>query len=279
MNVTQEIRNNHIRYGASDNTAAYGTSSSKSLNYAKGASITNPAHENVIAAPYNAHYKDDIGLFGAENYFIKFTIDLVYSSLIEEGEGEVDEDGYIPVTITGEPYNATTNPGCPLEEHPQPHSGGSCNPPFDSDGYDEVGWWKGLDIPENVAVNDYYPARITNDLVTLWDSMARIDLTNLKTGNKYVDAWVDVRLYTSQREEHPYDQMWVRYDDFFYLGVHARNTRRLPYDINCIIGSRLGRYSKFNAEDKAKTARGSQPHVQLIWGRQRINRSCQYRTT
>ena len=63
------------------------------------------------------------------------------------------------------------------------------------------------------------------------------DLSNLKTGNKYIDNWFDVRLYTSSREEHPYDRMYVRANDFFYIGFHARNTRRLPYNVECIVGN------------------------------------------
>ena len=259
MNVTQEIWNNHIKYGASDNTAPYGLVSSKSLNYAKGATITNPAHEKAIAAPYNAAYEDNIGLFGVENLYIKFTVDLQYSNIIDSTEDGAPEEGYYPVRLTGSPYTGITNPGCPLTEGPQPHQAGTCTPPVDADGYDELGWWQDLDIPENVPVLEYYPAKISNTLSVEWDSMALIDLTNLKTGNKYNDDWIDVRLYTKYREEHPYDQMWIGYKDSFYLGVHARNTRRLPYNILCIIGKELGKYGQFTSEQKQMTAKGSQP--------------------
>ena len=63
-----------------------------------------------------------------------------------------------------------------------------------------------------------------------------VELINKKTGNKYNDCWLDVRLYTRNREEHPYEKMYVRQYDQFYIGFHARNTRRLPYDVECIVG-------------------------------------------
>ena len=68
------------------------------------------------------------------------------------------------------------------------------------------------------------------------DSYVSVDLENLKTGNKYIDNWFDVRLYSKSREEHPYDKMYVRLNDYFYIGFHARNTKRLPYNVKCVIG-------------------------------------------
>ena len=64
----------------------------------------------------------------------------------------------------------------------------------------------------------------------------KINLKNLKTGNIYLDSWLDVRLYTQDREEHPYDVMYCGRRDSFYIGFHARNTKRLPYNVECIIG-------------------------------------------
>ena len=63
-----------------------------------------------------------------------------------------------------------------------------------------------------------------------------IDLTNLKTGNKFIDTWFDVRLYNRQRIEHPYDRMYVKLDDVAYVGFHARNTKRLPYNVKVRVG-------------------------------------------
>ena len=63
----------------------------------------------------------------------------------------------------------------------------------------------------------------------------KVELKNLKTGNKYIDAWLDVRLYNQYYDEHPYDIMYVKQKEPFYIGFHARNTRRLPYNVLCAI--------------------------------------------
>ena len=67
--------------------------------------------------------------------------------------------------------------------------------------------------------------------------IGNVDLSNLKTNNKFIDNWFDVRLYNKNRKEHPYDKMFVRMTDYFYIGFHARNTKRLPYNVQCIIGN------------------------------------------
>ncbi len=76
MDVTQEILNNHLLYGGSDNTAPGGLAVSKSLNYAKGASIQKPVLENVSVLPRRLKYADTVGLFGAENVFVKVNLNI-----------------------------------------------------------------------------------------------------------------------------------------------------------------------------------------------------------
>ena len=88
-------------------------------------------------------------------------------------------------------------------------------------------------------VNTYEPANLTMVKRANTNSYISVDLNNLKTGNKYIDSWLDVRLYTSDREEHPYDKMYVRLKDYFYIGFHARNTRRLDYNVEALIGDEL----------------------------------------
>ena len=68
------------------------------------------------------------------------------------------------------------------------------------------------------------------------DGVLSVILFNRGTGNQYVDKHLDVRLYNRDREEHPYDIMYVRPSDVFYIGFHARNTKRLPYNVTCEIG-------------------------------------------
>ena len=88
-----------------------------------------------------------------------------------------------------------------------------------------------------VTENTYEPAQIVNSLASINNPYVGVSLANLKTGNKYIDAWFDVRLYTKAREEHPYDEMYLPVSDYFYIGFHARNTKRLPYNVECLIGT------------------------------------------
>ena len=91
--------------------------------------------------------------------------------------------------------------------------------------------------------NDYEPAQFINELTIQPRSLVKVDLNNLKTGNKYIDAWFDVSLYQKNREEHAYDIMYMPYNSYFYIGFHARNTKRLPYNVSMTVD---GLYSEFD---------------------------------
>ena len=222
MDVTEEVLRNHIAYGSSDYTASHSLSSSKSLNYASGASIQKPEKTEVRFIPFTLNYRDSVGLFGSENHFVKVNIDIdpsVVGACYEEEFWECamlsDESGtvndYEPAAVL----------------------------------YDE----------DLETVNTYEPALFDLSLVTVFDGYVSVDLQNLKTGNKFIDSWFDVRLYTSAREEHPYDKMYVRANDFFYIGFHARNTKRLPYNVDCIIGEEYLSADKLTAEQRKCIAR------------------------
>ena len=98
MDVTDEILRNHQIYGGSDNTAPHTLAASRSLNYVKGGSITKPAIENLSIIPFTFKYQDAVGLFGAENYFVRVNvkIDRSYSLACFEEPfwecAEVDEN-------------------------------------------------------------------------------------------------------------------------------------------------------------------------------------------
>ncbi len=204
MDVTQEILKNTQIYGSSDYTAPHSLASAKVLNYAEGASIQKPVQEKVTVLPRLLKYADTVGLFGAENVFIK--VDL---KVIDTGSLCFEEDGWqcLKMTFLDDPllntyYTAEMDPDLDLE-----------------------------------TVNDYDPAQIVNSLARIPNAYIGVSLTNLKTGNKYIDSWFDCRLYTKAREEHPYDEMYVPLNDYFYIGFHARNTKRLPYNVECLIGT------------------------------------------
>jgi hypothetical protein len=204
MDVTQEILNNVLLYGASDNTAPQGLSASKSLNYAKGASIQRPVLEKVSVLPRRLKYADTVGLFGAENVFIKVDLNIIDTGNLcfEEPDWECLKitNGAFPIVNTY--YTAAVDPSKDL-----------------------------------TTVNTYEPAQIVNTLGAINNPYVGVHLDNLKTGNKYIDSWFDVRLYTKAREEHPYDEMYLPANDYFYIGFHARNTKRLPYNVECLIGT------------------------------------------
>ena len=204
MDVTQEILNNVLMYGASDNTAPQGLSAAKSLNYAKGASIQKPVLENVSVVPRRLKYADTVGLFGAENVFIKVKLNIK-----DTGNLCFEEEGWQCLKIT-----------------------------FGAFPIVDTYYTAEMDVEKDLTtVNTYEPAQITNKLLQINNPYVGVSLANLKTGNKYIDAWFDVRLYTKAREEHPYDEMYLPASDYFYIGFHARNTKRLPYNVECLIGT------------------------------------------
>ena len=208
QDVTPQIAKSHIVYGASDNTNPMYSSANKSLNYSIGGNINTPELEKVSIIPLPLQYQDHVGLFGKENHFIRVDVKI----------------------------NRTVSNGCFEEE------GWSCamyteGPPTLVNTYESAI----VDLDADLTVvNEYEPAKISASAVPSFsDPWISVDLENLKTGNKYIDTWFDVRLYKSNREEHPYDKMFVREKDHFYIGFHARNTKRLPYNVKCTVGQEL----------------------------------------
>ena len=206
QDVTPQILKSHQVYGASDNTNPEYLSANRSLNYAVGSSIQRPEIDKVSIIPYAINYQDTVGLFGKENHFVRVNVNI------------------------------------------NPEAAFAC---FEGEGWECAVMTEGLDLSivntyqpsivdrtlDLTTVNDYNPAAIkANTLSRKSNAYISVDLENLKTGNKYIDSWFDVRLYTAARKEHPYDKMYVRLNDYFYIGFHARNTKRLPYNVKCVIG-------------------------------------------
>jgi len=215
--VTQRILDRHIIYGASDNTQPSYASSNKSLNYASGGSIHSPEKQRVSIVPFLLNYSDTVGLFGKENHFVRVDIDIDLSIALACYEEDGWECGNVSQTQVN--TDATYVEALVDEE---------VIPPDD---------------------NTFVAAEINAATLSLKsNAYISIDLANLKTGNKYIDAWFDVRLYSKTREEHPYNIMYVHLNDFFYIGFHARNTKRLPYNVRCLIGRKYESYE--DIEDK-----------------------------
>ena len=186
-------------------------SPNRTLDYAKGSnSLTNASPERITAIPQVLNYKDTVGLFGAENVFIKIDLDILNAISIYSGGGAT--------VNTYEPFKA------------------------DFDNPDTDLYWEPavMDFKlDQFTINDYEPAQIEARLDSIPQPLISIDLKNLKTGNKFIDAWFDVRIYTKDRIEFPYDFMYIHPKSFFYIGFHARNTKRLPYNVRMTVGDQF----------------------------------------
>ena len=216
MDITDQRLDHHKIYGSSDFTAQFATASSRALNYANGASIQRPEQERITTIPRRLSYQDSVGLFGSENHFIKVTtkVQNPVSACYEEPGWECARISEEVILESGEE-----------DDYIQPNAGGE-----EGQAYID----RDADL---TTVNTFEPAKfIQNTAYNIADSFLKVDLNNLKTGNKYIDSWLDVRLYKKNRDEHPYDVLYVGTNDFFYIGFHARNTKRLPYNVSCVLG-------------------------------------------
>ena len=224
MNVTEQINRQMVGYGGGSSNPSY-YSSSKSLNYAKSSnSLINAREERVTAVPLVKSYVDTVGLFGAENIFIKIQLDIQNSLNVVNG-----------ILVDGIVVNGYTN--ALLDEGMD-----------DSDLYWDTAFTDySLDLN---TVNTFAPAEISNELDFVPNGVVKIDLENLKTGNKYIDAWFDVRLYTPDRQPYEYDTMYVPLKGFFYLGFHARNTKRLPYNVRMTVNGELISSNTLSANER-----------------------------
>ena len=225
MDVTKSINRSIEQMGGSGSTNPTNFAATKSLNYAKGRnSITNAAVETVTAIPYTLKYKDAVGLFGAENVFVKIQLN-IQSQATAFTNIENSENSYFPVWTF--PESGTTNF-------------------YDTGEFDFTA--------DPATVNDFQPSIITNNLSDYTDPHVKIDLTNLKTGNKYIDNWLDVRIYTADRLEYAYDTIYLPIKGCFYIGFHARNTRRLPYNVEVRIGNEYIEVYDLTSDQRRLTA-------------------------
>ena len=210
MDVTQDINNRIDGYGRRAVSNPAYASVNRTLDFAsQGSNINQAVPEPVSVLPVGLSYKDTVGLFGVENVYIKLDLNI---QNINFDEADLIENDY---------RDAKTIPGPILV----------VNDYTDAD----------ADVTDDrEVVNTYEPASMTNVLSTYPNPVVSIDLKNLKTGNKFIDAWFDVRLYNRQRIEHPYNRMYVKLDDVAYLGFHARNTKRLPYNVSVRVGDVFG---------------------------------------
>ena len=222
MDVTPQILEHHRIYGASDNTNQGYVASSRALNYGKGPTIQRPETEKVTNIPRIIAFKDAVGLFGTENHFVRVQMNIQNPIL-----GLYFENGWIPANFGEETVDAL-DPYTYVNEGNQP---GQAYIDYDADNDTD-----GTCGSATTCINTYEPVDISGDTISnLTSKYFKVELKNLKTGNIYIDSWLDVRLYNKQYDEHPYDLMYVKYNEPFYIGFHARNTKRRPYNVECAV--------------------------------------------
>ena len=283
MDVTNQILQHHKIYGSSESTHQGYVSSGSCFNYSKGNSIQKAIEYGVTIFPFKVNLKGEVGLFGAENVFFKFNINVK-----DAGTFCLEEPGWVCAEI-----DQKLQPVNPEDEYtfvPQPTQGQAVVTyeeiqinPGDRVPLEEPGWQLTItdrNTQPEIASDEYTldrsnepqgqlwiaerPDFIDNDLyyaeaqeVNPWYlyedggyvpaelsfpnyiknyNQFSVYLENKKTDNIYVDSHVDGRLYKIDREEHPYELMYAAAKDCVYVGIHARNTKRLPFDMTVYFG-------------------------------------------
>ena len=224
MDVSKQVLNQVRHYGGSDNTSPGQLAASKSLNYAVGPSMMNPVVELVKGIPFTIRLTGELGMSGVDNLYVKVNMDV--DSLSAEGN-LLDANNWTQANIVSDNtvYTDWTN-----------------------------AVWDRTDTDLDPSGN-YTAANVTTGLYVLDDPHVGIRLDNKGTGNRYNDSWVEARLYTEEREEHPYDEMFVRGYGSFYVGIHSRSTRRYTYNVECVIGTDYKDLDELTRDERSKVAR------------------------
>ncbi len=226
VDVTEQIRQYHQLYGGSDNTQASGLAASKSLNFAPAPTLQQAQRVTTSGYPFTLKLAGSVGLMGAENYYVRVQVELITPL-----NPEFEEDGWFPANLEYSAYpevNTYIEASIdfdPSSNIPDPTQEGTCINYVDPQ------------QPGTFQFNCYMPALITNPVPLFWDPLVSVDLNNIGVNNIYIDNWVEPMLYTREKKMWGYDKMYVRPSDHFYIGVHARNTRHLPYNINVTVGT------------------------------------------
>ncbi len=104
IDVTDQIRLYNDLYGGSDNSQAGGLAASKSLNYAPAPTIQQAQRVRATAYPFTFKLNGQVGLFGAENYYVRVELDLITPL-----KPEFEEEGWRPADIEyGSPTTVNT---------------------------------------------------------------------------------------------------------------------------------------------------------------------------
>ena len=223
MNVTAEINKNITQYGGSGSSREDYLSSNKSLNFAGGSNNINSAPAQIITAiPQFLSIEDEVGLFGSENIFMQIDLKVLSSSTIFINIDYAEND-YFPVWTLNDKEIVND--------------------------YQTALFDFTLD---RTIVNTYEPARISNDLSQYERPVISVTVKNNKTGNQYLDNWLDYQVYDKNKRPVEYDDFYIDIKSKFYLGFHARNTKRLPVNFSVAIGIEYLEYRDLTAQQRKK---------------------------
>jgi len=206
--VSVELERCKLQYGGVGSTKQEATSVNRRLDFAAGNTIQSPVVELVSTTPAVLNFENVVGLFGAENTFVKVNLDIVSTAVTEASFKMPDE--YFTAFV-----DRRANAG-------------------DTPTYITTVIQDNLDTE---VVNDYEPALMTTSLGFAVNPVVSVTLENLKTGNIYIDNYLDMELYGPDRRTTGSDTIYVGTDGYFYIGFHARKTKRLPYKAKVTIGA------------------------------------------
>ena len=213
MNVTTEINNKRNSMGGSGSSRQEYLSSNKSFNLAAGGNnINNAAPMLVTAIPVDVSMKDTVGLFGSENNFVKINVDIKSTTSLFTSPGIVEND-FEPVALKQDQdvENDFFTAFFDFTKDPNP-------------------------------VDQFDPAFLSNTLSGYYRPVISVELFNLGTGNRFVDNWLDVQLYSRDRQPIDVDKIFTDLSSDIFVGIHARNTKRLPYNVKVVVGAEYLEY-------------------------------------
>lgn len=223
MDITDQILDQIRLRGASDNTAPATLGYSRSLNYAKGATLVKAETTRITAIPYIVPFKDAVGL-GADNYYMRFNVDVLAPTFacFEEFGWECARVSY-------------------KDENYDPSSS-----------YEQAV----IGLADDPVLNDYYPAQFSDNTFSSTDApKMSVRLINKKTGNQYIDRDFDVNFITKNKHAVQEEKLWCNLRDHFYVSFHARNTKRIPYDVDVVIGEEVINEADLNLEGAVLNSR------------------------
>jgi hypothetical protein len=205
MDVTQDIINRISLYGGTPQAEQASLSAIKSLNLAEAPTIHNPAVMRVSAVPFTLVFEGEIGLFGAENKFIRVDLNITSQGFFVQCYEEANWDCLV---FNGQDFTY---------------------PVYDQ--ADVINSGDGDIQYQKATFNVSLP--FTDEP----DQLVSIDLHPNESGNYYADRRVSTQLYNKCKDEHAYDRLFCNPHSSFYVGIAARDTQRLPYKVSCKVGN------------------------------------------